>query len=152
MSRMCISSSIVKVAPHLGHLTFVSFFVIPAQPKENPAKTTMTKNIQANFCIFRYLPFLDVFWCLVAEIRVINFLLVAPFYDHLCFRPGNQGGSRRRPRLGSKAGQKIQACLRRRRRGVSSRLIHGEFTVSGCQSRQGGIGPPGRGWYFNFGN
>ena len=99
-----------------------------------------------------FMPFVSEtrYQCLVAEIRVINFLLVAPFYDHLCFGPGDQAGSRPQPRLRSKAGQKIQVCLRRRRWGVSSRLIHGEFTASGCQAKR--LSPPGRGWYFNFGN
>jgi len=41
--------------------------------------------------------FLCQFQFLVAESRVINFLLVAPSYDHLCFGPGDQGGSRRQP-------------------------------------------------------
>ena len=99
-----------------------------------------------------FMPFVSEtrYQCLVAEIRVINFLLVEPFYDHLFSGPGDQAGSRRQPRLGSKAGQKIQVCIRRRRRGVSSRLIHGDFTASGCQAKR--LGPQGRGWYFNFGN
>jgi hypothetical protein len=50
-SLQCISSSIVKGAPHLGHLIFVCFLVIPAQPKESAAKTAITKKILANFRI-----------------------------------------------------------------------------------------------------
>jgi len=78
-----------------------------------------------------------------------QFLPGCALYNHLCFGPGDQAGSRRQPRLGSKAGQKIQVCLRRRRRGVSSRLIHGKSTASGCQAKR--LGPPGWGSHFNFG-
>ena len=42
-------SSIVKTAPHLGHFTFVSLLTIPAQPKENAAKTVNTKTMLISF-------------------------------------------------------------------------------------------------------
>jgi hypothetical protein len=58
---MWISSSIVKIAPHLGHLTSVSFLIMAAQPEENAAKTPITNHRIANLCISQYPSFSNIF-------------------------------------------------------------------------------------------
>jgi hypothetical protein len=42
-------SSIVKTAPHFGHLTWWSVLTIPAQPKENAARTNNAKTRLIHF-------------------------------------------------------------------------------------------------------
>jgi len=42
-------SSIVKTAPHFGHFTLVSLLTIPAQPKENAARTANAKTMLISF-------------------------------------------------------------------------------------------------------
>jgi len=42
-------SSIVKTAPHFGHFTFASLPTMPAQPKENTAKTANAKTMLTSF-------------------------------------------------------------------------------------------------------
>jgi hypothetical protein len=42
-------SSMVNTAPHFGHFTFVSLLTIPAQPKENAAKTANAKTMLNSF-------------------------------------------------------------------------------------------------------
>jgi hypothetical protein len=45
----CNPSSTVKTAPHFGHFIWVSLLTIPAQPKENAARTNNAKTKLINF-------------------------------------------------------------------------------------------------------
>jgi len=47
----------VKGAPHLGHLTVVSFLIVPAQPEKGATKIAIIRKILAISCITEYLSF-----------------------------------------------------------------------------------------------